>query len=65
MSTPRPDWAHDFSDKKRSICNSHYSQKTDCGRCPLRPACHRPTGPGKDAFNDWICRINNLAESIK
>ncbi|MFD0710611.1 hypothetical protein [Paenibacillus sp. GCM10027626] len=47
----------------KSICEQNY--KSNCGGCPLRPECVGQIGPGKESFDRWIDRVNQLADEIE
>lgn len=45
------------------VCAEYYA--TRCGVCPLRPVCVESHPLTKDAINDHVKRLNELAKSVK
>ena len=53
------------SEAAKSICFPLWEKSDDpCGRCPLYSKCCTVTPPGREAFNNWMAGINELAEKV-
>lgn len=58
-------WALEKSEKAKAICLPLWEKSDDpCGRCQLYSKCCVITPPGKEAYNNWIQGINDLAEQV-
>ncbi len=52
----------EISPATKKICNENY--KSNCARCPIRPACVQSVGPGREALDRWQAEVNAAAEAV-
>ena len=53
----------ELSDKAKSICESKYN--TNCGGCPIRPACAAHIGLGQVGLESWTTKVNDMAKEVE
>ncbi|USK72621.1 hypothetical protein [Peribacillus asahii] len=53
---------HELSSEAKSICKENY--KTNCGQCPLRPACTASPRLTEESHMKWIATLNSMAQNI-
>lgn len=67
-------WNHEFNSNKKAICEPRWvgweypkSKNDPCGGCPLSRSCIGYGGAiqGKEAFNNWIDSVNELADLVQ
>jgi N-acetylglutamate synthase/N-acetylornithine aminotransferase len=44
------------------VCKQNY--KNNCSRCPIRPACVATVGHGQEGLDEWIRKVNEVAEKV-
>jgi len=52
----------ELSEEAKRICKENYTK--NCHRCPIRPQCTSPVGPGYEAQYRWLNVVNEAADKV-
>lgn len=52
-----------ITEKVLDICRKNYED--NCGRCPIRRECTAQVGPGREPYERWVGRLNEVASGLE